>query len=412
MKNWTSQNREEWSKPEFWSVICTQLSIEGNQGETTKVPDSFCSESTAYKSELKSKGFALVDRSLPSALIDKLRGGIDQLVQSFYPASFIFLFDETWHLARFSRRLLETSTSNSFHFDLLAWYINEGGFSPHRDRQPDNVAASFKDDGEAKFATHWIALTPATTSNSCLYMIPKDHDPGYLKGDGDEKDPLSVALPNKEAFQRIRAMPRDPGQSILFTHRIIHWGSIKDPEASPRVAISFVCSDPSFEKPYIDPNYFTDDKLPPFSIRLLLVCAQLIIYHQRFQLSKDNLKACFEYCKSMEEELEKSYWHKVAFEFVEAMKEDAQKNELDESEEEEMMELMLNAEQSGYGEYSDDYDEGSHELERNGDDEDDDFSDEEEGDATLLFRAVDASDSKDDEGNAENQNERKRPRNE
>lgn len=409
MKKLTSENRKEWSKPEFWREICKELSVEGNQ-EKPKVAGAFFSHASTYKSELVSKGYALVDHSLPSALIGKLRDGVEQLVQSSYPASFIFLFDETWNLARSSRRLLETSTSNSFHFDVLAWYIDEGGFSPHRDRQPENVASSFHKDGEAKFATHWIALTPATTSNSCLYMIPKDHDPGYTEGDGDEKDPLSLALPNKEAFQRIRAMPRDSGQSILFTHRIIHWGSIKDAEADPRAAISFVCSDPSFEKPYIDPNYFTGDKLPPFSIRLLLVCAQLIIYHQRFQLSKDMLKACFEYCKSMEEELEKSYWHKVTFEFVEAMKEDAQTNELDESEEEEMMELMLKAEQSGYGEYSDDYDEGSDEMERGNDaEDDDDFSD--EGEGTLLFRAAGDIDSKDDnERSVEIENERKRPR--
>ena len=333
MKKITGANRGEWSQPAFWKEICSQLSVEGNQDEPKVDDDAYVSDATTYQSELIAKGYALVDHALPNELIEKLKGGVETLVQSSYPASFIFLFDETWHLARSSRRLLETSTSNSFHYDILAWYIDEGGFSRHRDRQPDQVVASFHNGGGPKFATHWIALTPATTSNSCLYMIPKDHDPGYAKGDEDEKDPLSLALPNKEAFQRIRAMPRDSGQSILFTHRIIHWGSIKDPEASPRAAISFVCSDPSFEKPYIDPKYFTDDALPPFSIRLLLVCTQLIIYHQRFQLSKDMLKGCFEYCKSMEKELEESYWHKVAFEFVEAMKEDAQTNELDESEE-------------------------------------------------------------------------------
>ncbi|GAX22345.1 hypothetical protein FisN_3Hh449 [Fistulifera solaris] len=409
MQQLTSENREEWEKPEYWNKICEHLSVEDDSQEAKYVSDdAFWSHSQNYKTDLLSKGYALVDQSLPNAIVVALKDGVEKLVEASYPASFIFLFDETWHLARYSRRLLEKSTSNPFHYDLLAWYIDEGGFSPHRDRQPEDVASSFHPDGEAKFATHWIALTPATTSNSCLYMIPKDHDPGYTKGDEDEKDPLSLALPNKEAFQRIRAMPRDSGQSILFTHRIIHWGSIKDPEATPRAAISFVCSDPSFEKPYVDPAYFTDARLPPFSIRLLLVCAQLIIYHQRFQLSKSMLKACFELCKSMEDKLEKTYWHKVAFEYVEAMKEDAQTNELDESEEEEMMELMLKAEQSGYGEYSDDYDEGSNEIENGADAEDDDFSDEEEG--ALLFRTADGCDDNDTEGSVASEKHRKRQR--
>ena len=72
---------------------------------------------------------------------------------------------------------------------------------------------------------------------------------------------------------------------------------------------------------------------------------------------------------------------------------------------------MLKAEESGYGEYSDDYDDGSHE--RNGDDDDDDaedgeFSDEEEG--TLLFRAAGDGESKGDEESIESEQDRKRPK--
>lgn len=63
----------------------------------------------------------------------------------------------------------------SFNFDILAWHIdpiqNQVGFSPHRDRQPDTIEGlkqSFYEDGQAKYVTHWIALTDANPNNSCL----------------------------------------------------------------------------------------------------------------------------------------------------------------------------------------------------------------------------------------------------
>ncbi len=247
-----------------------------------------------------------------------------------------------------------------------AWYIdpreNAAGFSPHRDRQPTNeeVENSFHKDGQAKYVTLWMALSNATPENSCIYVIPKQYDPGYLQGDDveenhkndpmldvnctsandiqstTEEDPLARCLKTKESYQNIRALPTRSGESVAFTHRIIHWGSRGNSNCEePRIAISFVTSDPSFEKPYLKnfENYSqkrSDDSsttpgvasfLPPFHIRLLMVCAQLLIYYQRFDLPHETIRACYEYCKLHKEELDESYWKKVSYEFVNAMSE-------------------------------------------------------------------------------------------
>jgi hypothetical protein len=166
----------------------------------------------------------------------------------------------------------------------------------------------------------------------------------------------------------------------------------------PRIAISFVCSDPEYEPPLLvnHAKYFptkddssTDDngdqvRFPPLKIRLLLVCAQLLIYYQRFELDKAVIKACYDYCKIHEVELQENYRHKVYLEFVKAMKEQQQETETNESQtkaipltedndedtgdddddEEAVLEEMLNAEQGGYGEFEDDYDEIEEEIQR------------------------------------------------
>ena len=94
-----------------------------------------------------------------SELVEKLRHAISALHQKKIPASFVLMYDETWRLARMANRVLSKATHplNVFNFDLLAWHIdakeNRAGFSPHRDRQPDDTSSSFHVDGKAKYAT-------------------------------------------------------------------------------------------------------------------------------------------------------------------------------------------------------------------------------------------------------------------
>lgn len=146
--------------------------------------------------------------------------------------------------------------------------------------QPDDVSASFRPDGTPKYATCWLALGPAHCDNSCLYVIPKYLDPGYSESDfpplapvllpdsskGKIKkalkslltqepivsDPLSTALKDKESYQHIRALPLNPGEYVIFTHRIMHWGSKgrKSYKGEPRISLSVAFSDPTFEAPY------------------------------------------------------------------------------------------------------------------------------------------------------------------
>ncbi|VEU34226.1 unnamed protein product [Pseudo-nitzschia multistriata] len=477
--------------PDAWMAICPGLSIDlstpSASGSISRKKSHVCSKKSQTKhkrrrEKLIRNGYALVNDSFDVRMV---REGIEALHKQHLPATFILLFDESWHLACQSKEVLENASheKNAFNYDLLAWYIPPGspGFSPHRDRQPDDAPSTFhSDDQQAKFVTNWIALSDATPENSCLYVIPKPFDPGYTNGDIEKVEddnessdavggnqitnPLHRALSTKESFQHIRCLPRKAGQSVLFTHRIIHWGSQGDPDSghedddddggpsrtsttasSPRIAISFVASDPDYEAPLLvnHSKYFSststtnDDsdttvRFPPLHIRLLLVCAQLLIYYQRFDIDKSVIKACYNFCKQHEEELEETYRRKVYVEFVNAMKEQKAQGALenpdrkdkkifstnpataapttakstsnlhveikgtlgdgiiqgdddddDDDDEDAMLEEMLNAEEGGYGEFEDDYDEMEGGVELENDDEED-SDDEKEGNFDLF----------------------------
>ena len=407
--------------PTTWKFLCPNLSIreeergdeEENEIQGAKKPQN-TKDITKCTNKLNTDGYVQIDQSLDMTTISKLNEGITTLYKKYnIPPTFVLLFDETWELAIecYTRYLSKIChPSNIFNYDILAWYVPHGssGFSPHRDRQPKNpLSSSFHTtsdntttDPSPMFVTQWIALSEVTTDNSCLYVIPKQYDPGYLQGDDDDdndnegdesnnyKDPLTKALPNKESYQNIKALPRKKGQSIIFSHRIIHWGSkstntiIEDgadedevenaiethtAQPQPRIAISFVCSDPTFEKPLLkfkrkkkqtltatssNNDNSNSNIVPPFHTRLLLVCSQLLIYYQRFDdiLSKDIIKACYDICKSYDNDnngddntdgLEDTYKHKVYVEFVNAMKEKQQQQQNVEEEEQKVDEGIV-----------------------------------------------------------------------
>ena len=112
------------------------------------------------------------------------------------PPSFIIVYDETWALGADAARVMgPVSGGNLPTLDTLCFIVDPAdacGFSPHRDRVPDDwkarhaeeafstVASTFRADGEARYSTIWVALRDATVDNSCLYFIPKFADPGFF----------------------------------------------------------------------------------------------------------------------------------------------------------------------------------------------------------------------------------------
>jgi len=328
-----------------------------------------------------------------------VKEGIQKLSDEQLPPTFIMLFDEVWELADIYNRMIcdinnqmvadkRSSNWNVFNFDVLAWCVDpkkgEVGFSPHRDRQPKNerILSSFHDGkcAHPKYQTVWLAMSDATPDNSCLYVIPRPYDPGYLKGDDDLSndgndatnvndenitDPLRRCLPTKESYQNIRCLARRAGESITFTHRLIHWGSSGSPKNSPhpRIAISFVFSSSDFEKPYLTscPRIGQDFLNPTFEQRLVLCCAQLIIYYQRFPSIIDfrNLNTVYGIVKRRGDSanLEPAYKAKVVKEFLTATRElNTNKNELDSEEEEGLLDAMLENDKNFYADDDDEVD--------------------------------------------------------
>lgn len=212
-------SREDWLKlcPElhicneaFQCSVATKRERSGRQREVK-------GELAACAQRLEEDGvFCLQEETvMEEDLVDVLRRGAEVLEGKGWPATFLILFDETWAALEAIRPVIEATggPKNRCNGDILAWLIDPStgaaGFSPHRDRQPERIADSFHKDGKPKYMTCWIALSDATPENSCLYVLPRGADPGYLDGDDNSEglDPLQRAFRCKESYQNIRALP-------------------------------------------------------------------------------------------------------------------------------------------------------------------------------------------------------------
>ena len=183
--------------------------------------------------------------NLDQLLVDKLAFAGSVLEYHGWPTTFLAIYDETWALAQQCQDWMDRLTDaaagkrvrNEFCMDIVGFNVVDGvGFSPHRDRQPEdwvpkghadeNPRSTF-DNGFARYITCWVALSDAHTGNSCLHYLSATADPGYWAGDSLNDDPMARAFGGTKncAFQHIRACPVKKGGMVAHTHRVIHWGN-------------------------------------------------------------------------------------------------------------------------------------------------------------------------------------------
>ena len=314
---------------EYWRNIVPGLHVADADFLASASPLALSAETVERcRTQLLSDGFfTLPPDTLPwASSLQAMRIGVRRLIKRGWPASMLLIYDEAWAMAHQISSLMAAVSGCSNSLDTLAWSVTpclgQSGFAPHRDRQPTDVPGSFRADGTPKYCTCWVALSAATTDNSCLYLVPRGHDPGYDEGDDhspDAEDPLlRVFRSSDAAVQSVRACPLKPGGVVIFTHRAMHWGSKGQDEcADARISISYGFTDPSFEAPYFRaPEQVLP--FPPVPMRAALASAQLINYHERFDFGLPLLRRFGSTFNAHRSKFAQEYAEKTAAEYFAA----------------------------------------------------------------------------------------------
>jgi len=189
---------------------------------------------------------------------------------------FAFVYDEFWiPLFKLHQVYREFLGDYLVLPDFWIWNVDpargDAGWRPHRDK---NRHALFPD-GRPKSLSTWIPLTPATTLNGCMYIVPANHDKTYNTPDEDK---WTFDLP------AVRALPAMPGDFFIWNQALLHWGS----KASPRGGESRISM--AFETQRADVPPMNQPVMPPlqllnFEQRLRLICKQVLQYRHMYKIA-------------------------------------------------------------------------------------------------------------------------------
>ena len=209
-----------------------------------------------------------------------LAKGIERLRSVGLPPVFIFMFDEAWRLCarcgELVRPLMGDAAKDGADAELdgavFAWALQPtpavpaaaadiaaaasgvasasaaaGGASaigsnfgrPHRD---SSYAASHTPSGGATELTVWVALTPCTTTNGCMMVVPSHRDPLFASS----THPMHMQPDRSMPWAYVRPLTCEAGTVLLWHASLIHWGAACDEgEAQPRKSIAFAYKLPS-----------------------------------------------------------------------------------------------------------------------------------------------------------------------
>lgn len=251
----------------FWTQHFPNLSI--NSKSTLSNDHIFCSITDGYF-----KG-RLDDLVNPTIL---LAATIEKLISIDMPVPFIFVFDETWQCFGRLNQVLSQILGSDYKIlpDFWAWHIGPGGcgWQPHRERGKKSLAP----DGSPLSITVWIPLSESNEQNSCIYLVPINHDKTYNTNDEMNFNSIEQAI----------SLPAKPGDFLIWNHAILHWGSKAGPcQNGPRISMAL-----EFQRGEIQP--FNSPLITPslqltFEQRLSLIAKQLVQYRHMQPLSLELL---------------------------------------------------------------------------------------------------------------------------
>jgi hypothetical protein len=255
-------------RPEYWTGLCPEMSIGGKPA--IELPERPLSDPSTFRRD----GYFIEPAVLPAAQTSALVRAIERLRTHGWHPLFAFVFDELWALAWTStiRGIAATLVGPKpvLMPRLAVHYVaarDSRGWAPHIDGTPfDNRV------------TTWVALTDATLSNGCIYVVPRSEDvqraiARFRKSETTHADAIAF-------LEHARALPAVAGSVLGWAFDVLHWGSVSRAESTPRVSVAYEWLGPAGSPAEIDlPLLDLDDGLPPLGDRLNLISRCILAHH-------------------------------------------------------------------------------------------------------------------------------------
>lgn len=263
----------------FWEALAPDFTIE--QLSESSAFGLSEDKATKHRQHLVAEGYIHVPKPGLKAPFPGIAALFSTIVDLGLPPVFAFVYDQLWDLHLQLHNLVEGMLEGSFVQlpEFWAWRVMPGqsGWKPHRDK-PSNSLFS---DRRPKSVTVWLPITQAHPLNGCMYVVPASRDSLY----GQEG-----AEGYKCRIVDVRALPAEPGDVLLWTQHVAHWGAhaADAHDLPPRMSVAFEYQRrdvPPFRELILDPQ-----KVPSFEERLALIAMQVDQYTHMYNFTGELLQ--------------------------------------------------------------------------------------------------------------------------
>ena len=262
----------------FWLKLCPDLSLgKSSPNSALEVEALNAPGRDALVRKFEHEGYFQTAPLFSQTTVGRMAQCVEALRRADWPPVFAFVYDEFWEVTRGAALsgLLSATLGEGYRQLPHIWshYVHQlrgAGWRPHVDGYR-----------KVKRATVWIALSDATLSNGCIYLIPRNMAPGEVAREFPRLESLGIEDVGA-LLHGSRALPARAGAVLGWGHDVIHWGASCGPAEAPRISISqeFVSGG---EQRAVDKTPLLDARrLPTFAARLHVIATAVVAY-QKFE---------------------------------------------------------------------------------------------------------------------------------
>lgn len=265
--------------PAYWKDLCPRMSmdrcmdLEGDESQALGGQ-----EQGALCNQLMREGYFQTRSLLPDTVTMRMRECVEILRREGWPPFFTYVYAEFWQAVRIPalRQVLTSALGEGYRqvSHVITHYVkpgdgvgSESGWHPHID---------FCEVGDR--LTVWVALSDATLTNGCMYLIPKTKVSESVLDDFKNMRPIETNE-LRRLLHGTRALPVSAGTMLCWEHNVIHWGSQARPGSEPRISFSVVFLKKQAVPLDIDLPLLEINTLPGFEERLRAI-GRGILYYQ------------------------------------------------------------------------------------------------------------------------------------
>jgi len=217
--------------PDYWHDL---------RPEEGSMQRALAARTTGFEDELcrglEKQGYSHLESLLDQTRLAELAGLVRSVHDSGWPAVWAFVYDDFWSLAwepplgTVAEAALGRGAFLMPHLALhyVAARGEARGWHPHVDGR-----------ARRNRLTTWIPLTDATLSNGCMYVVPRTSDESVQHAVEHYSNRKMSLRDVQRLLQHARALPASAGSVLCWDFGVLHWGSVNEGSAVPRISVAF-----------------------------------------------------------------------------------------------------------------------------------------------------------------------------